>query len=250
MKMSYKHNWEELQNIIIKPESSNHYELYHINNHQNYTMLLYDYIFTFKLFPNIYSLKFFNQCINNCFKRIVKRIGEYSILVSELPSQASSTISLFDTDYKNIHTKIHRIITEGEDFTTIEGKTDVTEYTIDKVSTANSRRVSLCDERLEKVERQTKQAQDFLADIFKDNDERTASTNQENNELLDILRILLTKDSWTRNDVEMICKKRHLMIGSVLERINDFSYSKVEDGVIEDDGETIYVTTKYKDKLI
>jgi hypothetical protein len=40
------------------------------------------------------------------------------------------------------------------------------------------------------------------------------------------------------------------MIGSVLEQINDFSYTKIEDAVIEDDGDTIYVMTEYKDKLI
>jgi transcriptional regulator with XRE-family HTH domain len=51
-------------------------------------------------------------------------------------------------------------------------------------------------------------------------------------------------------DVEILCQKHHLMIGSVLEQINDFSYDKVEDAVIEDDGDTIYVMTDYKDKLI
>ena len=40
------------------------------------------------------------------------------------------------------------------------------------------------------------------------------------------------------------------MIGFALEQINDYSYSKIEDAVIEDDGDTIYVMTEYKDKLI
>ena len=73
---------------------------------------------------------------------------------------------------------------------------------------------------------------------------------QKNNVLLDILKTLLTKESWTRKEVEILCQKHHLMIGSVLEQINDFSYDKVEDAVIEDDGDTIYVMTDYKDKLI
>jgi hypothetical protein len=67
---------------------------------------------------------------------------------------------------------------------------------------------------------------------------------------LDILKILLTKESWKRDDVEIICQERHLMIGSVLEQINDYSYNRIEDAVIEDDGDTIYVMTEYKDKLI
>jgi hypothetical protein len=40
------------------------------------------------------------------------------------------------------------------------------------------------------------------------------------------------------------------MIGNILERINDYSYSKVEDLVVEEDGDCIYVTLEYKDKLI
>ena len=40
------------------------------------------------------------------------------------------------------------------------------------------------------------------------------------------------------------------MLGSVLEQINDYSYGKIEDAIIEDDGDTIYVMTDYKEKLI
>ena len=250
LKMSYKNNWKELQKVITKPKSFNHYELYCINSPQDYSLLLYDYIFSFQLFPNIYSLGFFNQCINNCFKRIANRISEYNILASELPSQATSSLSLFDADFQNVHTKVHRIITEGEEFATIEKETGTTEYTIDKAATTNKLQVSLNDERLTKVEKQTKQAQELLSDIFDENNEGTDSASQKNNVLLDILEILLTKESWKRKEVEILCQKHHFMIGSVLEQINDFSYDKVEDAVIEDDGDTIYVMTEYKDKLI
>lgn len=40
------------------------------------------------------------------------------------------------------------------------------------------------------------------------------------------------------------------MMGAVLEQINDFAYEKVDDAVIEDDGENIYVTLDYKEQLI
>ena len=250
LKLSYKKNWQDLQKAINNPKKLSRYELYCINSPQEYSLLLYDYIFSFRLFPNLYSLGYFNQCINNCFKRIVKRIGEYNILASELPSQVSSTISLFETDFQNIHTKLHRIITEGEEFATIEKEAGATEYTIDKAATANKLQVSLNDERLTKVEKQTKQAQELLSDIFDENNEGTESASPKNNVLLDILEILLTKESWTRKEVEILCQKHHLMIGSVLEKINDFSYDKVENAVIEEDDDTIYVMTDYKDKLI
>ena len=40
------------------------------------------------------------------------------------------------------------------------------------------------------------------------------------------------------------------MLGNILEQINDYSYSIVEDIVVEEDGDTIYVTTEYKEQLI
>jgi hypothetical protein len=40
------------------------------------------------------------------------------------------------------------------------------------------------------------------------------------------------------------------MIGSVLEQINDYALETVDDIIIEDDGENIYIMTEYKDLLI
>lgn len=61
---------------------------------------------------------------------------------------------------------------------------------------------------------------------------------------------MLTKETWKRTEVESMCKKRGLIIGAVLEQINDFAYEKVDDAVIEDDGDNIYVTLDYKEQLI
>lgn len=250
VKMSYKWNWERLQAVINRPESSEHYEQYCMNSPQENSLLFYDYIFTFRLFPNISSIKFFNQCINNCYKRIVNRLNEYRVLRSELPSSVSSSISLFDADFQNIHNKIHRIITKDESFATIEKETNASEYAIEEGITTAKQGITLNDGRLAEVEKQTKQAQGLLSSIFDNNDEESSEKYTENDVLLDTLAILLTKESWKRNEVESLCKERHLMIGSVLEQINDYSYSKIEDAVIEDDGDTIYVMTEYKDKLI
>lgn len=40
------------------------------------------------------------------------------------------------------------------------------------------------------------------------------------------------------------------MIGSVLEQINDYALSKVDDIVLEDDGDNIYMMIEYKDMLL
>lgn len=250
IKMSYENNWEELQNVIKDHQNFSKYVQYCINRPKEHSLLRYDYVFNFRLFPTINSVGFFNQCLNNCFKRIVKRIDEYSILVSELPSQVSSSLSLFDTDFQNVHAKIHRFITEGEEFATIEKETDASEYTIDKDASENIHQVSLSEEKLAKVEKQTKQAQGLLSDIFKEDDEGIIEITHENDVILKILKILFTKACWLRNEVDLLCREYNIMTGSALEMINDYSYSKIEDAVIEDDGDTIIVTTEYKDQLI
>lgn len=154
-------------------------------------------------------------------------------------------LPLFNVDPQFIHTLFHRIVSNDEEFATIEKESSATIYTINKTF---NRSISLSPGQLAKVEMQTKQAQDILADIFEDVE--TVSSARDNNDIMSVLSVLLSKESWQRSEVESICQNYHLMIGFVLEQINDYSYSKIEDAVIEDDGDTIYVMTEYKDKLI
>lgn len=154
-------------------------------------------------------------------------------------------LPLFNVDPQFIHTLVHRIVSNDEEFASIEKESSATIYTIDKTF---NRSISLSPGQLAKVEKQTKQAQDILADIFEDVE--TVSSARDNNDIMSVLSVLLSKESWQRSEVESICQNYHLMIGFVLEQINDYSYSKIEDAVIEDDGDTIYVMTEYKDKLI
>ena len=169
--------------------------------------------------------------------------------ISEREEKLKNILPLFGVDSKSIHTFIHRsLISSDEEFVTIEKGTNASEFTIGKVSTINRNGFTLSGERLAKVENQTRQAQDLLSDIFED--EETVTIARDNKDIMSVLSVLLSKESWQRNEVESICQKHHLTIGFVLEQINDYSYNKIEDAVIEDDGDTIYVMTEYKDKLI
>ena len=182
---------------------------------------------------------------------LVRLLGLNVLSISKREDKFKNMLPLFSVDSKAIHTLIHRsLVYSDEDFASIEKITNASEFTIDKPSTTTKNRFTLSEERLAKVEKQTKQAQDLLSDIFEDNGDNTNSIAHENNVFKDVLKILLTKESWKRNEVENLCKERHLMLGSVLEQINDYSYGKIEDAIIEDDGDTIYVMTDYKEKLI
>jgi hypothetical protein len=67
--------------------------------------------------------------------------------------------------------------------------------------------------------------------------------------MLDTLHKLLEKDTWQRDEVADMLGPG-VMIGNLLEQINDYAYSIVDDIVVEEDGDTIYVTTEYKEQLI
>ena len=57
------------------------------------------------------------------------------------------------------------------------------------------------------------------------------------------------RQSRGKADIQELCGPG-IMIGNLLEQINDYSYSKIEDTVVEEEDDIIYVTTEYKEHLI
>ena len=111
---------------------------------------------------------------------------------------------------------------------------------------------SLLDKvKLATLQEQTKAAQDMLAEIFIQEEEQVQDvvSQPDLNPLTEILVELLTKEQWTRNELKELVGP-DVMIGNLLEQINDYAYSIVSDVVVEEDGENIYVTTDYKEQLI
>ena len=105
--------------------------------------------------------------------------------------------------------------------------------------------------KLAALQDQTKVAQAMLAEIFIQEVEQVPDVVPQSdlNPLTDILVELLTKEQWTRNELKELVGP-DVMIGNLLEQINDYAYSIVNDVVVEEDGENIYVTTEYKEQLI
>lgn len=166
-------------------------------------------------------------------------------------------LPLLGIDADNIHSQIHRLLTDKDGFAVIEKKSDIVEFTINDIPSPISRpaisNVIINPKKLRIFEQQTKVAQKLLSDIFVDEGDenpQNVASNKISSAWMDILKKLLTKERWERADIENECKVRSLMLGAVLEQINDFSYEKVNDAVVEDDGENIYVTLDYKEQLI
>ena len=105
--------------------------------------------------------------------------------------------------------------------------------------------------KLATLQEQTKAAQAMLAEIFIQEEEQVLDIVPQSviNPLTDILVELLTKERWTRNELQELVGP-NVMLGNFLEQINDYAYSKINDIVVEEDGDIIYVTTEYKEQLI
>lgn len=84
------------------------------------------------------------------------------------------------------------------------------------------------------------------SDINEDGKISLSSTNA----IKEIMISLLSKEQWSHNEVDSLCKHWGLLMGSVLEQINEYSYSIVEDSVISEDDDNIYVVTEYKQYLL
>ncbi|SCN46771.1 probable membrane protein YPO2297 [methanotrophic endosymbiont of Bathymodiolus azoricus (Menez Gwen)] len=60
---------------------------------------------------------------------------------------------------------------------------------------------------------------------------------------------LIRKDKWTREEVEVLCRDSGLMVSGALEIINDWSFDKVDEAVLEEDGDAIYVDQEIVEEI-
>ena len=142
------------------------------------------------------------------------------------------------------------MITSGMDFIVVvdkEGKQS--EPLIEQES--NRTGIKIDNHRLNEYMEQTQESQSILSNIFSEEIEENTVVDESNKDLLkEMLSLLFTKEQWNKTELEEICKNKGLMLGSILEEINDYSYSVVDDVVLEDEGDTISVIMDYKDELL
>ena len=168
-------------------------------------------------------------------------------------SVLTKILPLLGEDANNIHSQIHRMLMSDEDFATVEVTTNAKEYVIVQSESqfAQKQKVVKIDAvKLSKLEAQTESAQNMLSEIFNEEETVMSAITPNQSPMITILTKLLTKTEWSKVEVENICKEFNVITGSVLEQINDYAYDKVDDVVIEDDDNIIFVNIDYKDQLI
>lgn len=143
-------------------------------------------------------------------------------------------------DPDEVHSMLHQMLTDNRDSAQSTGvRRDVSE-TI----------VHLDVKKLEEFKEQTSIAQDLLSGIFvSEDDTESAEGSSLDNSMRSILKKLLEREMWTKEEVQQMCGP-NVMIGNLLEQINDYAYEKVEDVVVDEDDDKIYIMTEYKDQII
>ena len=109
----------------------------------------------------------------------------------------------------------------------------------------------LDQKKLAELQAETKVAQGMLAEIFVQEEEPPVQvvTSSDDGFIPDLLSKLFAKEIWTRTEIAELVGP-DVMIGNLLEKINDYACSRIDDIVLEEDGDKIYVTTEYKEQLI
>lgn len=133
---------------------------------------------------------------------------------------------------------------------TVEKQTATREYVIRKPEPKPAKPL-LDQKKLAELQQQTREAQSMLAEIFVQEEEKPMPPTPDAGTpvFIGILEKLFAKEEWTRAEiVEMVGPD--VMIGNLLEQINDYACSRIDDIVLEEDGDRIYVTVEYKDRLI
>lgn len=160
---------------------------------------------------------------------------------------------LLGEDINNIHSQIHRMMTDDEDFAIVEVKKDAKEYVISQSgnqSRSNKKNVKIDTVKLSKLEAQTISAQKMLSEIFSDEEVIESKVSSNQTPLIAILTRLLTRSEWSKEEVDTICREYNVITGSILEQINDYSYDKIDDAVLDEDDGLVFVNVDYKDILI
>ncbi len=155
------------------------------------------------------------------------------------------------------HSKKNKTNKTKEKLVTVEKRRSVPGYIIgrpDEMKPAATIRqdtshIVLDQDKLEDLRLQTQIAQELLSDIFTEEEEVHLPDSNTGSAVIEALQKLLEKDTWQREEVQQLLGA-NVMIGNMLEQINDYAYSKVDDIVVEEDGDTINVTTEYKEQLI
>ena len=101
---------------------------------------------------------------------------------------------------------------------------------------------------LHRLQEDTAEARHLLSEIFAEESDEL-STNVQEPPVMPLLRIILSKPAWPISEIKELCAEYGIMYGAFIENANDYTFSKVDDILLEEDEGMLYVAINYKSEI-
>ena len=124
------------------------------------------------------------------------------------------------------------------------------------------------ENRLRLLDNQTKEVSSFIGEIFADKNDVTTgpeaskeiSKEDASKDILEtestlnptyqpLYKMLITRESWTTEEVSELCQKHNLMAAGAIESINDWVFTLVDAAIFEDEDDNLLVDQEIKAEL-
>lgn len=178
---------------------------------------------------------------------ILNIVTTYDFINVDRISALNKILPYIDDNIESVHSLIHQAIADDNNYVP-SGETD----NISDESVGLMSEIKLDSNKLNKFKKQTKESHSLLSEIFSSDNEEDNSLNTHigRNIMKQILETLVKQEVWEYRDFAELCQNNGVLLGSMLEQINDYAYEVVNDIVAEESEDKIYVTIEYKDKLV
>nr|WP_282597306.1 tellurite resistance TerB C-terminal domain-containing protein [Vibrio crassostreae] len=196
---------------------------------------------------NMAGLKARIESLNDDEIEFVKKIivsialADGSVDVSEI-RQLEKLYTAIGLDKSQVSSDIHKLTSSSVDKSKNDTSTNAehNSFSIDKAVLAIH-------------ENDTKNAKSMLESIFVEEEPVIEVEVQGNSDGLDdahkaVYNIMVTKDQWSRNEVQSIFSEHKLMIDGAIETINDWSFDMVDAPVLEQDDD-IFIDLEIVEEL-
>ena len=124
-------------------------------------------------------------------------------------------------------------------------------YSIPNNNCARINKVTLDANKIAILETSTKVSQNILSEIFVEEDSALGKVEGKPNDKIEkLISKLLEKAIWKKQEFYEICNSENVLPGALMEKINEYTYDKCDDILLEEGDEEVYVNVDYKDLLM
>ena len=178
---------------------------------------------------------------------ILNIVTTYDFINVDRISALNKILPYLDDNIESVHSLIHQAIADDNNYVPSRETENISDESVGVMP-----EIKLDSNKLNKFKKQTKESHSLLSEIFSsDNEEdNSLNTNLGGNIMKQILVTLFKQEVWEYRDFAELCQNNGVLPGSMLEQINDYAYEVVNDIVVEESEDKIYVALEYKDKLV